>query len=52
MKESQYNLLCEKLINLRIEYKSNPSEELRDRIYLIDSKLKDIDRQIGKFHRR
>lgn len=51
MEKSQYEILREKLQNLRLEYKTNPNNELKDRVYFIDSKLKEIDKQTGYWHR-
>lgn len=46
-----YKELDDELRVLRDEYKANPSEELKEQIYLLDKKLRDIDKSQARYYR-
>ena len=46
-----YKQLDDELRALRSEYKANPIEELKEQIYLLDKKLKDIDKSQARYYR-
>jgi hypothetical protein len=48
MEKTQYAILREKLIKLKLDYKIKPSDILNDRINLLSTKLKQVDKSIGR----
>jgi hypothetical protein len=48
MEKTQYAILREKLIKLKLDYKIKPSQILNDRINMLHTQLKEVDKSIGR----